>query len=442
MSISHNFFGVSREMKSLFIQAFDQQLWTVSQVCSCVGGLPTGDIDPSHKLSMICCFDGVLLKNSLYVHYDYEDDSLAVNAMKRGAYAILSSKKIGQFPCILVEDVLSSMRKIAELMWQRINIPATVITGSVGKTTTKNFVDCVYSTHYRTFCNPTNGNTFEYMGYELQRFDKKAERFVQEVNESDPFNARNCSLVLHPKIALITNMDRSHIGELGSEENIMKAICQITDGMGEDDHVIINADDPNSNKVSFRQKVISVGIDNLSADCIAKNIVETPLKTDFDLCYNSEVIHISLPVSGKHNLYNAMMAFIAGRLSDIPTHKIVSGLQKYQQLGFRQHLFRSGAYTVYADCYNASARSIKSALAVLDTIDAPGEKVAVLGDIAEIEGFEQETYRNVAASVDESTASVLVTFGPESGRINTNLKRPIPSFHANNRSELNLIRRS
>ena len=83
----------------------------------------------------------------------------------------------------------------------------------------------------------------EYLGFELQRFDRKAKLFIQEVNESDPHNASNCSKALHPHIAVITNMDRSHIGELGSEENIMKAISEITDGMNSEDYVIINGDD-------------------------------------------------------------------------------------------------------------------------------------------------------------------------------------------------------
>ena len=199
-------------------------------------------MDLDFKYTMICCFEGVFIKDCLFVHYERDDDSVAVDAMTKGAKAILCSHQIGSYPCIIVTDVLAALNKLLQYIYSPISIPSTVVTGSCGKTTTKNFVNCVYSTTYNTFCNITNGNTFEYLGFEIQRLDSRAKLFVQEVNESDPFNAKNCSEVLKPEIALITNMDKSHIGELGGEENIIKAICDITAGMDENGVVIINAD--------------------------------------------------------------------------------------------------------------------------------------------------------------------------------------------------------
>ena len=158
-------------------------------------------------------------------------------------------------------------------------------------------------------------NTLEYVGFELQRFDKKAERFIQEVNESDPFNARNCSIALRPNIAIITNIDKSHIGEFGSEELIIEAVKDITAGMEKDDYVIINLDDKNSTSIidSINTRIVSVGIENDKADCCALNIEEHHTSIEFDLRYNQELVHFWLPVSGKHNVYNILAAIALGR---------------------------------------------------------------------------------------------------------------------------------
>lgn len=442
---SIDIFNIARNAKSTISRKFNSnKLLSIEKVCEILDvQIPSG-LDSSKKFSMICCFEGVFIKNCLFVNYEYYEDSRAKKAMRDGATAILSAKQFDDYPCIIVSDVKTAVRKICSYLYKDIMVPSTVITGSIGKTTCKNLINCVYATHRRTFCNITNGNTFEYLGFELQRFDKKADLFVQEVNESDPFNTYHSSLLLKPKIAAITNMDRSHIGELGSEENIMKAICEITEGMDVNGIVLLNADDKNSMKVKLRQRVITVAIHNQKADCVAKNIIEKGNKVEFDLYYEGETTHIILPISGIHNIYNAQMAFIAGRLNNIPIHKIVKGIQNYRPLGFRQNTYTAGSKTLYVDCYNASARSVNSALHVIDKMDCKGKRIAVLGDIAEIEGFEEETYADIASAVSQSDTAVLITYGKDSKLIHKNLRKDeIRSFHANTKNELHeLIKRN
>lgn len=421
-----------RETKSRRIQRSSaDELLSIRDVCELVNAsLPEG-LDPDKKLPMICCFDGVFLKDCLFVHYERDNDSIAEAAMRRGARALLCSHQIKDYPCVIVDDVLGALNLLLRPLAAKLHVPTTVITGSVGKTTTKNFINCVYSAHTRTFCNITNGNTFEYVGFELQRFDKKAKLFVQEVNESDPRNTLNASEVLKPEIAVITNMDKSHIGELGSEENIMRAICEITAGMDENGIVIINADDPNSRKASFRQKIISVAINDNSADCTASNICSEADRIEFDVSYSGEKTHLVIPVTGTHNVYDAMMAYVAGRSSGIPVKTIQKGLRKYRALGFRQNIYHASGYTIYADCYNASARSIRSAMEVLkmQPLKPGARKVAILGDISEIDGFKEDTYRDVAKSVSDSDADILITFGTDSRMVHDFLNRPIEAFH-------------
>ncbi len=421
-----------RERKSRRIQRrFPEQLMTIREVCDILQtDIPSG-IDPDKKLSMLCCFEGVFLKDCLFVHYERDHDNVARSAMRRGAYALLASHQIDDYPCVIVDDVLGALNQLLRPIADRVHIPTTVVTGSVGKTTTKNFINCVYSAHTRTFCNITNGNTFEYVGFELQRFDRKAKLFVQEVNESDPRNTLNASEVLKPEIAVITNMDKSHIGELGSEEAIMKAICEITAGMDENGTVILNADDPNSRKVSFPQKTIRVGIHDRNADCVATNLESAADRISFDLDYRGETARLTVPVAGTHNAYDAMMAYVAGRISGIPSEAIRRGLLKYKPLGFRQNLYREHGYTIYADCYNASAKSIRSALEVLGKMPRkPGaRKIAVLGDIGEIDGFKEDIYQDVADSVSASDVDILITYGTDTKMIHDSLSREIEAYH-------------
>lgn len=430
----------AKNLKAAWLVKFQpEKLFRVKDICSILGAeLPKG-ISPEKRFSIICTFEGSIMKDCLYVQFERNTDGAAHYGMRKGAAAVLSAKQIDDLPCIIVPDVLTALRQLCDLIYEKLRVPATVVTGSIGKTTTKNFLNCVYSRQYRTFCNNTNGNTFEYLAFELQRFDKKAELLVQEVNESDPFNASNCSRVLHPEIAAITNMDRSHIGELGSEENIMKAIASITDGMDENGIVLLNGDDPNSQKVDFRQKVIKVAIRNTDADCLADNITETADSVEFDVTYEGEKAHLRLNVGGTHNVYNAMMAYVAGRLHGIPVKKIAKGLAAYRPLGFRQNVYRAGKKTIYADCYNASARSVKSALNVVDKMPRKknGKKIAVLGDIAEIEGYEEETYREIGQSLSASDTDVLITYGKDSKIIHKHLNNPkLLAFHAETREQL------
>lgn len=428
-----------REKKSKrILRRFPEELLSIRDVCGLVQAeIPSG-VDPDKKLPMICCFEGVFLKDCLFVHYERDDDSIAERAMRRGARALMCSHQIGDYPCVIVKDVLGALNLLLRPLAARSHIPTTVITGSVGKTTTKNFINCVYSSYARTFCNITNGNTFEYIGFELQRFDKKAKFFVQEVNESDPRNTLNSSQVLRPEIAVITNMDKSHIGELGSEENIMRAICEITAGMDENGVVIINADDPNSRKVSFSQKAVTVGIHDTGADCVACNIVSTADGIEFDAAFDGQTVHLAIPVSGTHNVYDAMMAYVAGILSGIPVKAIRRGLMKYRPLGFRQNTYHAGGTTIYADCYNASARSIRSALEVLGKHPRkPGtKKIAIIGDIGEIDGFKEDIYKDVAGSVSESDVDVLITYGTDTQMIHRYLTRKIEAKHASSLDEL------
>ena len=280
-------------------------------------------------------------------------------------------------------------------------------------------VEAVLIQRFKTFCTPNNGNVLAYLAFEIQHMPRHVEQFIQEVDESYPNNARDCSYVLQPDIAIITTIDKSHVGALGSEEAVEQAILDVTAYLPEDGTVIISADDPRSKAAVFKQNVVSVGISDRSADCVATDIVSDEKSVDFVVRFRGEQTPVHLNCPGEHNVYNAMFAFVAGKLNGMKTSQICRGLKEYHPMSIRQNTYRAFGKTLYVDCFNASAKSVDAALAVLKKMrpKGNGRRIAVLGDIAEIDGFEEQTYRTIAQHILENDIGLLVTYGKDTGRI-------------------------
>ena len=371
-------------------------------------------------------FDDVYGRDCVYIHLFTEKDRewLAYRAVNHGAIAIVSSYQIGDLPCIVVDDVWRVLKEVSLLYLEGYSGSKVAIAGSIGKTTTKEMVECVLSRKFKTFCTPNNGNVLKYLAFEIQHMPSKIEQFVQEVDESYPNNAADCSYVLQPEIAIITTIDLSHVSALGGEDKVKKAILDVTEYMPNNGTVIISADDPRSMESRFNQNVISVGIVNQTADCTASNIVSDDKSVDFIINYLGENTSIHLNCPGVHNVYNAMFAFVAGKLSGMTNDRIRKGLKCYRPMSIRQNTYRAFGKTLYVDCFNASAKSVGAALAVLKRMRPRrnGRRIAVLGDIAEIEGFEEQTYRSIADQILESDIDLLVTYGKDSKSIWDNLR--------------------
>lgn len=386
-------------------------------------------------------FEDIYGKDCVYIHLFEEKDRdwLARRAVEHGALAIISESQIDHLPCIIVADVWEVLRELSRLYISDYSGGRTAIAGSIGKTTTKEMVEAVLSQEFRTFCTPNNGNVLRYLAFEIQHMPRNAQQFIQEVDESYPHNARDCSYVLQPNIAIITTIDNSHVGALGSEDAVAQAIVDVTACMPEDGTVIISADDPKSKAVKFDRKVVSVGIRDQSADCTASEINSDSKSVDFILSYQGKRTAIHLNCPGEHNVYNAMFAFVAGKLNGMTERQIIRGLRKYRPMTVRQKTYHSLGRTLYVDCFNASAKSVGAALDVLKKMQPKrhGRRIAVLGDIAEIEGYEEQTYLQIAKKIQNSDIDLLVTYGNDSRRIWNNLSgSQQDGLHISERAEL------
>lgn len=366
-----------------------------------------------------------------------ETDEVCADKVRQGAVAVLTDHPLPDTPTIVVPDRIEAMRRICSWMFEAINLPAIAVTGSTGKTSTKRMIYSVLKSKKQVFSMLGNNNTFYDLCYGLQLVELGHEMIVQEVDESRWHNIYNSSMVLKPRIAVVTNIAESHMGIVGSKEALIRTCKGITAGMPEDGIVLINGDDPDSLRAGFDRRVIRVGIQDQSCECTAQNIRTTPGGTRFDLCYEGNRVPIRLRVFGEHNVYNAMMAYLCGKLSGLNDRAIRRGLADFRNMGIRQNIVRVSGVTVYADCYNASLRSVGFALKCFcDLKIGKGKRMAILGDIAEIEGFEEETYRQIAALLDASTVDAVVTFGKDSKVIGEYLTRDLTWYHARSHREL------
>ncbi len=423
-------------LRNIRFHYFRKPLLTTRDIEQMAGGGSITNKTPNKPVSFIGFnneFDDIIGKNCVYIQLDdsEEEEWRAKRAVRYGANAVISEHQIEQLPCIVVNDVWKTLVDLSKKYLEQYQGGITAIAGSIGKTTTKEMVECVYRRKFRTFCTPNNGNVLAYLAYEIQHMPYGVEQFIQEVDESYPDNAARCSFVLQPQIAIITTIDKSHIGAIGGEDAVEKAIVDIAKYVPETGTVIINRDDPKSREVSFHRKTLSIAINDPSADCTASDIVCGSDSVDFVIRYQGEAIPIHLNCPGVHNVYNAMSAFLAGRLNGMDNSSIQKGLESYRPMTIRQRAYRSFGKKLYVDCYNASSRSIAVALSVLKEMvpSHHGRRIAVLGDVAEIEGYEDQTYREIAEEINNADLDVLITYGCTSEQIWSGVKSGLAGQH-------------
>ncbi len=344
----------------------------------------------------------------------YEDSvDLMPIAMKNGALFCITKRQVEGVPCIVVDD---PSRVYADMcsMYRRDDVPVTAIVGSIGKTTTKKMIKEVYESQYKIFCDAGNDNQLDGVGYICQHVPLKAKHWIQEVSEDTKGCVEKISKIIRPRITIITAIDKSHIEEFGDENGILNEIASIVKHMPVDGICITSLDEKNTADLIKNRKVITVSIENTQADYYAKDIKQDENGLNFciverqtGLSYNAHLKN----VFAVHNIYSALYAFAAGVCSDISKDNIISGIGNYEASGIRQNIWKSKGVTIYADCYNAVAKSVRSAVGAASLIPVKGSKIAVVGDIAESGDFAESTHKEIAEIVNESNFDVFITYG-------------------------------
>ncbi|MDF2567779.1 MAG: murF, partial [Oscillospiraceae bacterium] len=293
------------------------------------------------------------------------------------------------------------------------------ITGSVGKTSTKEMIYYVLSQKYKTLKTQGNLNNEIGLPMTLLNLDRSYQAAVIEMGMSNRGEISRLSLTACPNIGVITNIGVSHIENLGSRENILKAKLEILDGIIDDSPIVLNADDDMLSTVDefLQREIIFYGINNPEADIRAVDIVQQNMTTEFDIVYYGNKVKARIPAIGIHNVYNALAAFCVGLIGEVDVADIIKGIASYKPAGMRQNVVVKEGVTVIEDCYNASPDSMKAALNVLSEIDTQGKRFAVLGDMLELGEVSEKLHFDVGVLASESKADVLVCYGEQARHI-------------------------
>ncbi len=348
------------------------------------------------------------------------------DAVMRGAVCAMtesvpdSVKDSGEVFCaVIVEDVIAAIGKLAAWYRNLSSAKFVAVTGSVGKTTTKEFIAAVASVKYKT--HKTEGNHNNELGLPMALFDlaPNDEVSVIEMGMSALGEIEYLSKIVKPDIALITNIGTSHLATLGSRENICRAKLEICEGLSDDGVLLINADEPllfeKADLLGDRVRLMSVY--NRNGDFRALNIRSGVDGIVFDMIYNKKAVtNIEIPVLGKHNVYNALAAYSVGALLGMSDEFIRRGLMSFSGTEMRQSIYDVGNITVIDDCYNASPESMKAAIDVLVSIASKRSlrPLALLGDMLELGDYSRLMHDQLGQYAAQMKVAKLFCYGLQS----------------------------
>ena len=321
-----------------------------------------------------------------------------------------------KYVALVVNDTLRAVGELAKAYDRRINNRKVAITGSVGKTTTKEFVAAVLSENLRLHKTEGNYNSTIGMPLSLLTMRNDTQVSVLEMGMSNRGEIEYLSRIAEPDIAIVTNIGSSHMEYLGSRENICRAKLEIVKGLKADGMILLNGDEPllRGREELEGRNCVYVGF---APDCQfrAQNVRFDMGKTIFDVCYNDKTVEgVSIPTMGKHNVYAALFAYAVGVNMGLSDESVMRCLNNYRSVGMRQNIYDIGGITVIEDCYNASPESVRAAIDVLGEVvkqKNSGRMTALLGDMYELGENEKAFHESVGMDFARKGGSALFTFG-------------------------------
>lgn len=310
-------------------------------------------------------------------------------------------------PYIIVKDVVRAVGSVAALHLEKIPAKKIAVTGSVGKTTTKNFIaaalsECM-SVHF------SKGNRNNELGLPLSALgaSESDDAVVLEMGMRGFHEIEYLCSIAPPDIAVITNIGISHIELLGSRENILKAKSEITDALRPDGVAVLNGDDDMLQTLKTDKKTLRFGIENENCDIRALNIVNN----SFDMLVGGIKYHVTLSVAGRHNIYNALAAVAVGTALGLPAEKLIRGTQSFSGDGKRQNIYQFHGLRIFDDTYNASPASMRAAMEVMRGYD--GRRVLVLADMLELGEYSKDAHVSLADDIRSLGAGLVICIGRE-----------------------------
>jgi UDP-N-acetylmuramoyl-tripeptide--D-alanyl-D-alanine ligase len=387
----------------------------------------------TRSLTEGCLF--IALKGERFDAHDF-----VPKAFELGAAACITEKEIENCECMVVDDCRKALKDIAHLYRNKFTPFLVGVTGSVGKTTTKEMISLALSSKYPTL--KTQGNLNNEIGLPKTLFNLTSEHkaAVIEMGMSHFGEISRLAKTASPlSAAVITNIGFSHIENLKSQEGILKAKLEILDGIGEDAPLVLNGDDAYlwGAKDKLDNKVYTYAIDNKDADFRAENIIEYNGMTEFTAIYEGKEFPVCVTAVGRHNVLNVLAAICVGRIAGIEDELIIPAFTKYSADALRQNISEKNGQIVITDCYNASPDSMKASLSVLKGMECKGRKIAVLGDMLEMGEMSEMLHRMVGNMVSAVKPDMVFCYGKDSEYIyKTVSENGIDGFYSSDKNEV------
>lgn len=338
-------------------------------------------------------------------------------AEKGAKAAVVSQDCECSVPCLRVDDTLVAYGMIAKGYRELIGAKVIGITGSVGKTTTKEMTACALEATYKTVKSEGNHNNSIGMPMSIMAMDEDTQIAVLEMGMNHFGEMNYLSDIARPDIAIITNIGTMHIEHLGSREGILKAKMEILHGLKPNGIAVFNGDEPLlwNLRTDSSVKKYYYGIENKACDVVAEDIQELEDGMRFRVVGLKRSFELFVPALGHHVVYNALAAVTTGLLLGLKPEKLQSQLSIFRNTGMRQKIYQHGSLTIIEDCYNAGPESMEAALSVLENMKTEGRRIAVLGDMLELGNRSSAEHYRIGR-LAAAQADLLFTYGAHSNR--------------------------
>ena len=381
----------------------------LTEIINATGGVLIGGAPPDKNVTIrgVSIDSRGSVKDKLFVPVcgdNFNGHDFIEDAIKRGAVCSLTEKDIdGSFPIVKVKSARQALIDLAVYSRESFSGPVVAITGSAGKTTTKDMIASVLSQKYLTL--KTKGNFNNDIGLPLTLLSRDSDHtaMVLEMGMNHRGEIRLLSSIGKPDICLITNIGDAHIENLGSREGILEAKCEIFEGMKKGGTVILNGDDillsalpeiPHAGKTIYCRMTDAADIKNNGLKGTVCKISGTP---------------VEIPLPGEHMIMNAIMAFTVGVELGLSGREIADGIRTFTPSGNRMAISQiDSGITLINDTYNASPPSMKAAIDMLANAD--GRKVCILGDMLELGKYAEDMHKDVGRYASQK-ADLIISVG-------------------------------
>lgn len=346
----------------------------------------------------------------------FNGEDFAADALGKGAAAVIVSKSFDKNLAgvvLKVDDPLTAYGQIAGAWRDRFNIPVVAVTGSNGKTTTKDLTAAALNGLGHV--NKTSGNFNNEVGVPmtLLELNDKHTAAVVEIGMRGRGQIESLAQVVKPTIGIVTNVSEAHIELLGSIENIARAKGELVEAIPEGGTIILNTDNRHTagmrNLAGAGVNVVTYGLE-APADVTAKDVLIGSVSTEFTLTYRGEDFDFEIPMLGRHNVSNALAAIAAGLTVGLSVEEIQRGISTLTTTKMRFEVIRRDGLTIVNDAYNASPASMRVAIKTASEI-YNGRLIAVLGDMMELGEISEAVHREIGAELVENKFDVLITLG-------------------------------